>query len=243
MGNWAFSAAAYFTEALLNGDPIDEARLSHFERLSQLDPALARLSAVIQGSNYMAEAVDYMISLLRACDALRGSDLRLPQRAGAAIFGRRLRAALGRTEAPDPGFTAPAPFRRVRSRDELQPVGRALGIAWLFQNGMLRVARSNWFRARSHSSSQISCRNSPRCDALPIGSGTSNNFAVRRTPHHLPGTRTALVRDLTATGQKIVTTNPQSALARLTHTDDRRRGKIEGDIEDEDDDVEGEIAA
>ena len=47
--------------------------------------------------------------------------------------------------------------------------------------------------------------------------------------------RTGIVCGLTAAGQKIVETDPQSALGRLTQEGGRRRAVAEGDLGDQDD--------
>jgi hypothetical protein len=119
--------AGPFAEALLKDSRIDDGRLSHYEALSSMDPALAGLQSVLDGDTYLAESLDCLLTLLRSHSALRDTDLHLPQKAGKPAVARRLRAALGRIQAPDPGFVAPPPFRLVRTSDELQSVGRALG--------------------------------------------------------------------------------------------------------------------
>ena len=232
-----------FADALLNGESIDEARLSRFELLSKMDRALARSPAVIQGSTYMAEAADCIIALLRARDALRDSDLHVPQKAGTAALGRRLRTALGRIEAPDQGSIAPAPFRLVRSSDELQQVGRALANCvafpeWIAARRQIQLVQgSTVFRAADRPPLLASLvRVADRVWNLEQLCGPRNAAPP-------PGTRTALVRDLTAAGQKIVTTDPQSALGRLTQEGNRRCGVVEDNLEDEDGKAEGGIAA
>ena len=69
------------------------------------------------------------MSLLRSHGALRDEEMRLPSGAGMSAVARRIRAALGRIDAPDPGFVVPEPFHLIRTTDELHELPGASGIA------------------------------------------------------------------------------------------------------------------
>jgi hypothetical protein len=115
-----------FGDVLLRGDrKLDRPRLDYYEALSMMDPALCALRAVLPESTFDAQALDALLALLRARGALREADLRLPPKAGLGAVVRRLRIALARLPAPDPGFALPAGYRLVRSTEELQVIGRA----------------------------------------------------------------------------------------------------------------------
>lgn len=229
-----------YANALLEGGRIDDARLAHFEALSRMDPALTGLHEAIQGDTYLAEAVDCMIALLRARGALRDGDLRLQPKAGTPALTRRLRAALGRVEVSDPGFSAPAPFRLVSTADELQRIGKALGNC---------VAVPHWNAAQHHVSLVQGAVVFLVSDEPPL---LASLVSVAERVWYLQelcgpqnaappsGMRANLIRDLTAAGQRIVMVDPQAALGRLTQERRRRRAAIEDDLGEEEDEDEGE---
>jgi hypothetical protein len=204
-----------------------------------MDPALARLHLTIEGNTYLAEAIDCLVALLRSHGALRDGDLRLPPKAGMPALARRLRTALGRIEAPDPGFVAPAPFRLVRSADELQRIGRALRNC---------VALPDWNASRHHVSlvqgsvAFLASDDPPLLVSLhrvAYGTWYLEQMAGSKNKAPPPGMRTTLIRDLTAAGQRIVSADPTAALGRLAHEGRRRRGHAGDDLDDLDDDDDG----
>ncbi len=73
---------------------------------------------------------------------LSDADLDLPPGAGLRAVTRRLRAAMGRIVAPDPGFSAPPPFNIIRTTDELQRAGIDLDLC---------VALPDWQAGNHHS--------------------------------------------------------------------------------------------
>jgi hypothetical protein len=233
-----------FAEALIAGD-LTDSRIGYYEALAKMDPAMAALQSGLRENSYVADGVDCLVALLRAHGALRDEDIRLPPRAGTPAIARRLRAALARIKAPDPGFAVPPSFRLIRCTDELQRIGKQFGNC---------VALPQWGAARFH---------------LDLVNGTGVFLASDEPPllvlltrvadrvWHLeqcagpknapppPGVRTALIRDLTAAGLRIVTADPQSSLGRLEQEARRSRraaGNHEADLDDEDDDMD-EIAA
>jgi hypothetical protein len=108
--------AGPFANILLDGE-LTEARIAYYEALARMDPAMSALRSGLPENTYLAEGVDCLLALLRARGALHDEDVRLPPKSGMAAIARRLRSALARVEAPDPGFTVPSPFRLVRTTE------------------------------------------------------------------------------------------------------------------------------
>jgi hypothetical protein len=237
-----------FADALLANGEIDDARLAYFDSLSRMDPAMATLRSGLPENTYLAEGVDCLVALLRARGALREGDLRLPPRAGMPAVARRLRNALGRIEAPDPGFTAPVPFHFVKTTDELQRIGRT------FENC---VALQHWGSAKYHiglvdgTVAFLASDDPPLLASLHrVANGVWHLEQCAGPKNASPpaGMRSALIRGLNAAGLRIVTADPQSSLGRLEQ--EARRGRRGGDIEvdlgeehDDEDGDEDEIAA
>jgi hypothetical protein len=222
-----------FGEALLDG-VIDEARISYFEALSGMDPAIVALRRALPEATYWVEAVDCLVALLRAHDVLRDDDLRLPPRSGLPAVVRRLRAALSRIEAPEPGFEPPPPFRLIRTTHELQCIGKVYGNC---------VALPRWSAAEHHIRLLTGTGAYLVADAPPLlaalrrvanGVWYLQQIAGPRNKTAPADVKAALLRDLTATGLRIVAADPQSSLARLEQ-EARRRRRDAGD-----DDPEGE---
>jgi hypothetical protein len=229
-----------FAGALLKDGRIDDARLSYYEALSRMDSSLTGLQSVLDGDTYLAEAVDCLVALLRSHSALRKGDLHLPPKAGKAAVARRLRAALGRIQAPDPGFVAPSPFRLVRSSDELQHTGRTLGNC---------VAIPEWNAARYQiqliqgSTVFLVADDPPLLTSLirvADGAWYLEQLCGPKNAAPPAGVRAALIRDLTAAGQRIVMTQPDAALGRLVQEGQRRRAAVDDDLEDDGEEDEGE---
>lgn len=231
-----------FAAALLKGGRIDDGRLSHYEALSKMDPALAGFQAVLDGDTYLAESIDCLVALLRSHSALRDSDLHLPPKAGKPAIARRLRAALGRIQAPDSGFAAPPPFRLVRTSDELQQIGRAFGNC---------VAFPEWNAARYQIQLAQGSMVFLVADELSVLSSLSR---VAHGVWHLeqmcgpknaappPGMRATLIHDLITAGQRVVMMEPDAALCRLAREGRRTREAIDGDLEDVDDEYRADDA-
>jgi hypothetical protein len=225
-----------FGDALLNDGPLDNDRLNFYEALSTMDPGMAPLRAILPESRYEAEGVDALIKLIRSHGALHDGDLRLPAKAGLPALVRRLRRALDRIPAPNPGFQPPPPFRLITTTAELQQIGKAFGNC---------VALPEWNAAGHHmrlidgSSVYLTADVPPLLASLRrVGSGLWLYEQMAGPKNSAPpeGAKTALVRDLRAAGLTIVETDPQSALSRLiSHT---RRGRDAEDEypDDEDDD-------
>ena len=154
---------------------------------------------------------------------------------------RRLRAALGRIEAPRPGFDAPPPFRLVRTTDELQRVGRALRNC---------VSLPQWSGAEHHVRLIGGTAAYLVADAPPLLAALRRvadrvwyleQMAGPRNAAPPEEVRSALLRDLAAAGLRIVAADPQSALGRLeqrAHTGGARgaAGLDPGDEEEDEDD-------
>jgi hypothetical protein len=237
-----------FAEALIAGD-LTDSRIGYYEALAKMDPAMVALQNGLRENSYVAEGVDCLLALLRAHGALRDEDIRLPPRAGMPAIARRLRAALARIEAPDPGFAVPPPFRLIRCTDELQRIGKQFGNC---------VALPQWGAARFHIDLVNGAGVFLVSDA-PLVLALLSRVADRvwhleqcagpKNASPPPGVRAALIRDLTAAGLRIVSADPQSSLGRLEQ--EARRGSAAGnhaadlddDDEDEDDDEQDEIAA
>jgi hypothetical protein len=235
-----------FADLLLADGLIDDASIAHYETLSKLDPAVGALPTVFKANTYLAQSVDSLIALLRAHGALRDGDLRLPAHAGLPAVVRRLRAANGRIEAPDPGFIPPQPFRIIRTTDELQRIGKALGNC---------VALPQWGAVRYHlnlidGTAVFLVSDDPPLLAL-LHRVADRVFYLEQCagPKNASppaGVRSALIRDLTAAGLRLVLQDPQSSLGRLEQEAGRgRRGgdDIEVDLGDDDDDHDDEVAA
>jgi hypothetical protein len=231
------AARGPFADPLLDGGALDDLRLAHYEALSRMDPAVAALRGALPEDTHLAEGVDCLVALLRARGALRDGDLRLPPRAGVPAVARRLRAALARIEAPDPGFAAPPPYRLVRNTGELQRIGEAFGNC---------VALPQWGAAQHHlglidGTAVFLARDDPPLLVLlrRVADRTwhlEQCFGPKNASPP-PGARSALRRDLGAAGLRIVAADPQSALGRLEQEARRGRGG-EADPGDADDDLD-----
>jgi hypothetical protein len=232
-----------FAEALLDGD-LTESRIAYYEALSRMDPATAALRSAVQENSYLVESVDCMVSLLRAHNAFREEEMRLPPGAKMPAVARRIRAALGRIDAPDPGFVVPDPFRLVRTTDELQRLARS------FENC---IALPQWGAAKYHVNLVqgltvfLASEEPPLLVALhrvADGVWQYEQCAGPKNAAPPPGARSALIRGLVAAGLKIVETDPQTALARIEQEAMRGRDG-EGDLEDDlgEGDDDDEIAA
>jgi hypothetical protein len=233
-----------FADAFLDGD-LTQSRVAHYEALSRMDPATAALRNAVRENTYLTESVDCMVSLLRAHNAFRDEEMRLPSGAGMPAVARRIRTALGRIDAPDPGFVVPEPFRLVRTTDELQHLARS------FENCL---GLHQWGAAKYHvnlvegSTIVITSDDPPLIAALHrVTSGVwqFDQLAGRKNAAPPAGARSALIRGLVAAGLKIVETDPQTALARIEQEASRGRDSevdLDDDLDEEGDD-EDEIAA
>jgi hypothetical protein len=232
-----------FADALLDGD-LTIGRIAYYESLSRMDPATAALRTGFGENSYLIDSVNCMVSLLRAHGVLRDEEMQLPRGAGMAAVARRIRTALGRIETPDPGFVLPAPFRLVRTTDELGRLARS------FEN-CLRL--KEWSAAKYYvnlvlgSTVFLTSDDPPLLAALHRVADGVWHFEQCAGPKNAAppsGVRSALLRGLTAAGLRIVETDPQSALARIEQEAQGWRGDDDdldgGDAEEEDED---EIAA
>jgi hypothetical protein len=123
----------------------------------------------------------------------------------------------------------------VRSSDELQSIGQVLGNC---------VAIPEWNAARYQiqliqGSTVFLVADDPSLLASLIRVADSawhlEQLCGPKNAAPPAGVRAALIRDLTAAGQRIVMTQPDAALGRLVQEGRRRRAEIEDDLEDEDD--------
>ncbi|MBC4018642.1 hypothetical protein ACFQU2_16655 [Siccirubricoccus deserti] len=220
-----------FADRLLDG-ALDDIRVAHFEALSRMDPALGAMRSALPENTYLVEGIDSLVAFLRARGALRDGDLRLPPGAGLPAITRRLRVALGRIEAPDPGFNPPPPFRLLRTSDELQRIGKAFGNC---------VALPQWGSAQHHfhlldgTGVYLASDEPPLLVSLRRAADRVWYFDQAAGPgNETPpaGMKAGLFRDLRATGLTIVTADPQSSLARLEQETrrSRRAGGVEVDL-------------
>ena len=218
--------------ALLGGGPLDDARLGLFEAVLGMDPLVAALRAALPESIYQMEAADSLVAFLRAHGALRDGDLRLPPRAGLAAVNRRIRRALARIPAPDPGFAPPPPFRLVSTTAELQRIGRAFGNCVAFPQWH---ATQHWFRLLDGTGAYLVADAPPLLAALKRaapGVWVLDQIAGPENEAPPRGAREALLRGLAAAGAKVVAIDPQSALSRLDAEARRGRDAEEGEGED-----------
>jgi hypothetical protein len=233
-----------FCDVLLRSDRrLDHSRLDYYEALARMDPAICVLREVLPESTYDAEGLDALLAYLRARDVLRDDDLKLPAKAGMRAIMRRLRTALGRLAAPDPGFAPPTGFRILRSTAELQAVGRAFGNC---------VALPQWHAGQHHlhlidgTSVYLASDTPPLLVALRRVHAKLwylEQVAGPKNAAPPPGAKEAFLHDLTAAGLRVIATDPASALSRLCGTTRRvlRFADAEDDGNEEDD--EGELAA
>ncbi len=236
-------AAGPFADAMLEAKAIDDACLTYCEALSVMDPEVAAIFAALR-DRYHAEFADSLVAFLRAHRAVGENDLRFPPRAGLPALVRRLIRALGRIPAPDPGFEVPAPYRRITSTDELQRLGRE------FQNCL---ALHNWGAAEHHlrlidGSGVYLVADDPRLLVAlhRVGNGlwVLDQCAGPKNEAPPEGAQAALLRGLAANGVKVLTTDPQTALARLYGAIRRHRGPQDDDLNEAvDDEDDGEEVA
>jgi hypothetical protein len=226
---------------------LDSSRLDYCEALERMDPAISSLRAALPASTFDAQSLDALLAFLRSHGALRDDDLRLPPKAGIKALVRRLKAALARLPAPEPGFAPPAGYRIVQSTAELQAIGEAFGNC---------VALPQWHAGGHHMRLVDGSGVYLTSDAPPL------LVALRRVhanvcyleqvagPKNAPapdGAHDALLRDLAAAGLRIIATDPAAALSRLNDSRRRVPRLIDLDAGDDDDDEEaddgGELAA
>jgi hypothetical protein len=235
-------------DVLLQSDrKLDHSRLDYCEALERMDPAILALRAALPDSTYDAESLDALLAFLRSHGALLDDDLRLPPKAGMKAVVRRLKTALARLSAPDPGFYPPAGFRIVRTTAELQTIGEAFGNC---------VALPQWHAAGHHirlvdgSGVYLTSDAPPLLVALRRVHANVWTLEQIAGPKNAPapdGAHDALLRDLAVAGLRIIATDPAAALSRLG--DSRRRvprfleREVEDDDNDEEADDEGELAA
>ncbi|MGG5824009.1 hypothetical protein [Falsiroseomonas sp. HW251] len=205
-----------FADAFLNTSrSADGGRLAYYEMLARLDPAITRLQHALPENEKLAATVDSIIRLLRAHGALHEDDLDLPPGAGLSAVVRRLRAALARIPAPDPGFAPPPPFRLVGNTAELQRVGRDLSLC---------VALPAMFAAHHHINVVAGTRVYLTADNPPLFAslrklGSAAWFLDRivgpQNADAPPVVRQTLERDLAAAGLILIPIEPGRALWRL----------------------------
>lgn len=224
-----------FGDAFLDGGPLDDGRLGFFEALSTMDPLIASVRNVLPESRYDAEGVNSVIMFLRGHGALRDGDFHLPPKSGLPSLVRRLRRALDRIPAPDPGFVPPPPWRLIAGTAELQRVGKALGNCVAMPN---YNAVHHHFRLLDGTSVFLTIDTPPLLASLRrVGADlwVFDQIAGPRNVAPPKGMQAALLRDLVAAGLKIVETDPQSALSRLDSQTRRGRAVVQDDLEDRDD--------
>jgi hypothetical protein len=236
-----------FGDALLDGGrPLDGGRLAYFSTLTRMDPLVASLHSALPESAYCVEALDSVLTYLRARHALEEDDLRLPPRSALPAVMRRLTRALGRLSAPEPGFGCPAGYRFVTSAAELQRIGRAFGNC---------VARPQWqatqhqFRLVDGSGVYLVSDTPPLLVALvrvEKGVWVLEQMAGPKNAAPPPGAQDALRRDLAASGLRIISVEPSAALSRLDAEIGRRRRVVEegdGEADNDNGDDSEELAA
>ena len=112
-----------FGSAFLDGG-LTEMRLDFFEALPTMDTITVNLHAALSEMRHTANAVDTLVTLLRAYGTIGACDLRLPKNAGTGAVLRRLLRGLYAVRAPIPPFMVPAPLRLVETIGELRDIGR-----------------------------------------------------------------------------------------------------------------------
>lgn len=225
-----------FADALLRGGPINDGRLTYYDALSRMDPTTAAFQTALHENLYLAEGVDCLVAVLRAHGALKEGDMQLPPRAGMPAVVRRLRAVLARIVAPDPGFAPPAPFRFVRTTEDLQRIGKTFGNC---------VALPNWNAPKFHlglvdgTAVFLVSDDPPLLASLQrVADGVwyLEQCAGPKNASPPAGARSALLRDLDAAGLTVVAVDPQSALGRIEQEAVcRREREAEGEFDGEDD--------
>jgi hypothetical protein len=223
-----------FGNAFLGSGPLDDGRLGFFEALSTMDPLVASVRNVLPESRYDVEGLNSVIMFLRGHGALRDGDCHLPPKSGLPSLVRRLRRALDRIPAPDPGFVPPPPWRLITGTAELQQIGKALGNCVAMPN---YNAVHHHLRLLDGTSVFLTIDTPPLLASLRRVGADLWVFEQMAGPRNVAppkGVQAALLRDLTAAGLKIVETDPQSALSRLDGQTRRGRAAVEDDLEDED---------
>ncbi|GAA0607221.1 hypothetical protein GCM10009416_50260 [Craurococcus roseus] len=232
-----------FGGALLDGGArLDDQRLDYYRALARMDPVVGSLRGALPEALHHAEAVDALVAFLRARGALDEADFRLPPKAGPAAVARRLRRALGRVPAPDPGFAAPPPYRLVGTGAELQRIGEAFKNCvappqWQASQHLLRLLDGTGAYLTSGDPALLVALR-----RVAAGVWTLEQMAGPGNAAPPDGARSALLRDLAAAGLRMVAVEPAEALSRFDHEVLRERERlIEAGLGDplEDDDLDG----
>ena len=114
------------SDFLLSGGSLNPRRLDRLEALLKMDPVIVSLPGILDQQLCEIEAVNAIVSFLRAHGVFNEADFKLPGEAGLPAVLRKLQRALDRIEAPAPSFSLPSPLRIIRTVAELRGVGKIL---------------------------------------------------------------------------------------------------------------------
>jgi hypothetical protein len=223
-----------FGSAFLDGG-LNEMRLDFFEALPTMDALTVNLHAALSETRHIANAVDTLVTLIRAYGTIGECDLHLPKRAGAAAVLRRLLRGLYAVRAPMPPFTVPARLRLVETIGELRGIGRQ------FENCLAPIGyfgTKHWFDLADGSVVYFSTDEPPLLIALSrVGPNLWHIEEMSGPKGVSPSAalRSAIEQSLRDTGCKPVPIDPGYALSSLARAA-RPPPKINVNLDDNDQD-------
>ena len=207
-------AAGEFSEPYLNGDPLAMTRLAYYEALTRSDPIVRQVFRALPEDLRLVEAVNGIIAVLRAHEAVNGIDIHLPQSAGKAAVLRRLMGMMDAVSTPPLPFPVPAPYRVIEDIGALRRVGLA------YKN-CIRDSWSGpryWLGAARGEDVFLTC-DEPRFVAhffrVAPGLYVLTEIAGQANKAVADDDRTTLVEALRAVGAKIIDDDPIYMLTRL----------------------------
>jgi hypothetical protein len=220
-------------DMLLTAGPLNDARLNWAESVLGLDPAILSMPAILRRSQHQVEAINTLITFLRAQGVFEDHDLQLSKKAGLRAVMTRIQDILDRVPAPPAPFALPPPYHIVGSIGELRKAGAALGncVGHVRGGGI-----DHWFRVTRGVTVYVAC-DDPKALATirRVGAGlfTIEEYCGQQNADVGPDARKLLADALNAAGVRLIQ-DPAHALMVLAHFD-RRAPNAEDDDDDDGD--------